>query len=398
MTVPKVEIGFSGPGVDSSFKLDSSTRGILGTARLGPVDTLVDLSDRLVAIGVDRGKNELTSPMSAGRASVTLRNRDGALDPLNTASIYYPGVEPRRSVNIYADGNQVFAGFVDSIDLDYGPGGQADVTIIATDGLARMGQATFGTAGLTVSAEDSGSRIDTVIASDSSYWSGGTTVDTGDSTLAAGTATGNVLSYLQTVERSEGGLLFAGRSGNLEFRDRNYGAENPTNLTLSDAGSGIPYQLMARVSGDADFYNRVTATISDVPYEADDTDSQSDYGLRVLDLQTLLLDSGQQDRVNWELERRGRLIPTVRAVEVFQTVAAGTAVLPIELGDRIDIVFTPPGVSQLTQDSVVVRVGHRWVDGEPWRTVIGVRSIEQDPFFVLDDGTLGQLGVGRLAF
>lgn len=398
MTVPKVEIGFSGPGVASSFKLDSATRGVLGTARLGPIDTLVDLSSRLVALNVDRGKVELTSPVSAGRASVTLRNRDGALDPLNTASSLYPGVEPLRTVNIYADGNQVFNGFVDSIDLDYGPGGEANVTVTATDGLARVGQATFGTAGLPVSSEDSGSRVETVIASDSAYWSGGTAVDTGDSTLAAGTATGNVLTYLQRVERSEGGLLFASRTGDLEFKDRNFAAQNPTNLTLSDAGTDIPYQLMARESGDSDFYNRITATIADIEYEADDTDSQADYGLRSLDLGELLLSGDEQNRVDWELSRRSRLLPTVRAVEVFQTVPAATAILPLELGDRLDIVFNPPGVTELTQDSIAVRVAHRWVEGQPWRTVIGLRSIEQDPFFVLDDPTLGRLGTGRLAF
>lgn len=397
MTIPKVEIGFSGPGVDASFKLDDPVRGALDSARLGPVDTLVDVSARLVALATDRGKRELTSPVSAGRAVVTLRNRDGALDPLNTASIYYPGVEPQRLLNVYADGVQVFAGFVDSIDLEYGPGGEANVTVSATDGLARIGQTTLPTAGVVVSEEDSGARISSLLAS-GVYWFGGTAIDVGDSDLAAGTATGNLLTYLQQVERSEGGLLFAGRTGALEFRDRNYAADDTSPLTLADDGSGIPYQLMSRLSGDADFYNGILATVSEVVYEAENTESQEDYGQRTLDLGELLLTSGQQDRVDWELIRRERIYPTVRAVEVFQTVPSATDALSAELGDRASIVFTPPGVSQLTQDSSIVRVAHNWVEGEPWRTTIGVRSIEQDPLFVLDDATLGALGVGRLTF
>jgi hypothetical protein len=397
VTVPKVEIGFSGPGVDASFRLDDAVRGALDAARLGPVDTLVDVSARLVAIATDRGKTELTSPVSAGRAVVTLRNRDGALDPLNTSSIYFPGVEPQRSLNVYADGVQIFAGFVDSIDLDYGPGGEANVTVSATDGLARIGQTTLPTAGVPVSAEDSGARVLSVLGS-GTYWSGGTAIDTGDSTLATGTATGNLLTYLQKVERSEGGLLFAGRTGALEFRDRNYAADDTSPLTLADNGSGIPYQLMARVSGDADFYNGVLGTVDDVTYEAQNTESQENYGQRTLDLGDLLLDSGQQDRIDWELIRRERIYPTVRAVEVFQTAPIATAALPAELGDRASIVFTPPGVGELTQDSSIVRVAHNWVEGQPWRTTIGVRSIEQDPLFVLDDATLGALGTGRLTF
>lgn len=398
MTVPKVEIGFSGPGVASSFRLDDNARGILGSARLGPIDTLVDLSDRLITLRVERGKQELTSPVFAGRASVTLRNRDGALDPLNEASVLFPGVEPRRSVNIYADDQQIFAGFVDTIDLDYGTGGDANVTISASDGLARLGQSTLPEAGQPVSLEDSGARIESLLASNASFWIGGTAVDTGDSLLAAGTATGNVLTYLRTVERSEGGLLFAGRTGTLDFRDRNYGAQNPTGLTLADNGSGIPYQLISRVSGDADFYTRITATSGGTAYEADDAAAQEDYGLRTLDLGELLLAADEQERVEWELVRRDRIVPTVRAIEIFQTSPSATAVLPIELADRVAIVFTPPGVTSLTQDSVVVRVAHGWVQGQPWRTALGVRSIEQDPFFVLDDATLGALGVGRLAF
>ena len=399
MTTPRLEIGFSGPGVAETFKLDDPVRGALDSARLGPFDALVDLSDRLVSLTVDRGKQDLTSPTSAGRARVVLRNLDGVLDPQNTSSVLYPGVQPRRSLNIYADGVQVFGGFVDDIDLDYEPGGDANVTVSASDGLSLLGLASFPTAGLAVSEEQSGARISSVLASDASFWNGGTDILTGDSTLAAGTATNNVLQYLQTVERSEGGLLFAARDGDLTFRDRNFAAANPTNLTFSDQGTAVPFQRLSRVSGDDDLFNRATAQVGTVTFDATDAESVDGFGQRTLDLgELLILTAEAQDRVDWEVVRRGQPFPSVREVEVFQGGAAGTAVLGLDLGGRVLVEFEPPGVSVLSQDSTVIGVGHAWTVGVPWRSRFRLRSIESDPLFVLDDATLGRLDTGRLAY
>jgi hypothetical protein len=399
VTTPKLEIGFSGPGVAETFQLDSPTRGALDSARLGPFDALVDLSDRLVSLSVDRGKQDLVSPMSVGRAQVVLRNLDGVLDPQNTGSVLFPGVQPRRSLNLYADGVQVFAGFVDDIDLDYSPGGDATVTVSASDGLSLLGLASFPVDGLAVGQEDAGARIGSVLASDSQFWTGGTAISVGDSVFAAGTATENVLSYLQTVERSEGGVLFASRTGDLTFRDRNFAAQNPTALTLSDQGVGVEYQRLSRVSGDDDLFNRVQAEAESVTFVAFDSGSADNFGLRSLDLGGLLIVSGEgQDRVDWETVRRALPLPSVREVEVLQVGSAGVEVLELDLGGRVLVEFAPPGVGLLSQDSTVIGVRHQWTVGVPWRSAFRLRSIEADPLFVLDDATLGQLGVGRLAY
>jgi hypothetical protein len=398
VTTPRLEIGFSGPGVAETFQLDSLTRGALDSARLGPFDALVDLSDRLVSLTVDRGKQDLVSSFAAGRAQVVLRNLDGLLDPQNTGSVLFPGVQPRRSLNLYADNVQVFAGFVDDIDLNYEPGGDATVTVSASDGLSLLGLAEFPVAGLPVVEQDAGARIGAVLASDSQFWTGGTAIATGDSVLTAGTATGNVLTYLQSVERSEGGLLFASRIGNLTFRDRNSIATNPTALTLSDQGVGVPYQQLSRVSGDDDLFNRAVAEVEGLPFLAFDTDSADNFGLRSLDLGELLVVSGEgQDRVDWEVVRRAQPLPSVRDVTVFQ-LGSSPDVLELDLGGRVLVEFAPPGVGVLSQDSKVIGVRHDFTVGVPWRSTFRLRSIEADPLFVLDDATLGRLGVGRLAY
>lgn len=404
MTVPKVEIGFSGPARATAFQLDNATYGLLDSGVLGIGVSLVDLTSRLVSISVGRGRERKTEPTSSGRATIVFDNRDGVLDPLNTASSLYPGVEPRRPVNIYADSVQVYAGFVDDIDLAYSPGGGAIVTVTASDGLSRLSLAEFPAAGLAVSSEDSGARITSVLASDADLWTGTTSIDSGDSTLAAGTAEGNVLAYLQDVERSEGGFFFVDREGALAFRNRNNPAQNPGSLTVSDAGGTActPFTEIGRQAGVDDLYNRVTATYSGTVYAVDDEDSIDDYGLRTLDLGDSLLDSvaAVEDRLDYELARRAGALTSVRTVTVDQSATSSgcSATLQHDLGDSVKVIFSPPGVAQQTQTSAVVGLRHDFTIGTSWRTTLLLSPLDDAVFLVLDDTLYGKLDVGALAF
>lgn len=404
MTVPKVEVGFVGPARRTAFQLDDPTYGVLGTGVLGIGVQLVDLSSRLVSLQVRRGRVTPVDVVDAGRAVVVLRNDDGVLDPLNTASALYPGVEPRRPVNIYADGVQVYAGFIDDIDLGYTPGGDAVVTLTASDGLSRLSLAEFPSAGLAVAEQDSGSRVAAVLASNGDFWSGSTSVEPGDSTLAAGTATGNVLSYLQQVERSEGGFLFVGRSGALTFRNRNAPATNPGALTLSDAGGSActPYVELSRQAGVEALFNVVTAVYQGSTATASDAASVSDYGFRELDLQTLLLSTAEAttQRVEYEVARRADALTTVRSVTVDQsaTPSGCSATLQHDLGDAVTVVFTPPGVAQQTASAAVIGVEQAYTVGASWRTTFLLSPRDDATFLILDDVSFGQLDVAALAF
>ncbi|HEY7824153.1 MAG TPA: hypothetical protein VIG24_15030, partial [Acidimicrobiia bacterium] len=154
MTTVRVEYGKA-----VLFELDSAEFGVLDQNLLGVGEVLVDVSDRVVSLSVQRGRRDAIEPTRAGQASVTLRNLDGELDPLNTASALYPGVEPARSLNIYADDIQVFAGVVDDIDLAFDPSGDAVVQVQCSDRLSNLALAEFPPAGLAVGEEDSGTRV-----------------------------------------------------------------------------------------------------------------------------------------------------------------------------------------------------------------------------------------------
>jgi hypothetical protein len=378
------------------FTLDSAEFGVLGQNFLGVGEIPVDVSDRVVSLSVQRGRRDALEPTRAGQASVTLRNLDGELDPLNTASALYPGVEPARSLNIWADNVQVFSGIVDDIDLAFDPSGDAVVQVQASDALSRLALAEFPPAGLVVGEEDSGTRVSDVLASNSDFWDAGTDIATGDSTLAAGTATGNVVEYLNTVARSEGGVLFVGRDGDLVFRNRLF-AVTASPVVLSDGGTAVAYEALVRQTSGESLRTVAFGTRAGSRRERESTLGLLRFGFRALDLGELLLltDADVDERLDFELGLRSAPKPTVREVRVSQERAANLDILGLDLGDPIEVIFTPPGVTQLTEPGVVLNVRHDFTVGAGWRTSIGMQPQVLDGFLILDSG---RLDVDALAF
>jgi len=343
----------------------------------------------VVSLSVRRGRQDVLEPARSGQASVTLRNLDGELDPLNTASSLYPGVEPARTLNIYADSIQVFAGIVDDIALGFTAGGDATVQIIASDGLSRLSLAEFPPDGLVVSEQNSGARISAVLASDTDFWTDGTDIATGDSDLAAGTATGNVVQYLNTVARSESGAFFVGRDGDLVFRNRLF-AVTASTITLSDDGADIDYERLIRQTSGESLRTVAFGTRNNVRRERSSTLGLLRFGFRGLDLGELLLTSNDavDDRLDFELSLRSQPNPTVQQVAVSQLRQTNTDVIGLELGDPIEVEFTPPGMSQITETGVVLNLRHDFTIGAGWRTTIGMRPAELSGIMVLDSGRL----------
>ena len=391
MTTVKVEYGKA-----VLFTLDSPDFGVLDTNLLGVGEVLVDVSDRVVSLSVSRGRQDALEPVRSGQASVTLRNLDGALDPLNPTSPLFPGVEPARTLNIYADNEQVFAGIVEDIELDFTAGGDATVQITASDGLSILALAEFPPNGVAVPEQDSGARITAALDSDARFWTAGRQIATGDSTLAAGTATGNVLEYLGTVTSSEGGIVFVARDGDLEFRNRLF-AVTATPIDLADDGSGVGYETLVRQTSGESLRTVATAERAGNRLERENTLGLLRFGFRTLDLGELLLrtDAEVNQRLDFELTLRAQPKPTVRQVRVSQLLAPNTDVLALDLGDPVTVEFTPPSVTQITESGVVLNLQHDFTVGSGWRTTIGMQPADLAGFMILDTG---RLDVDALAF
>ncbi|HEY7824823.1 MAG TPA: hypothetical protein VIG24_18430, partial [Acidimicrobiia bacterium] len=224
----------------------------------------------------------------------------------------------------------------------------------------------------------------------------GTDIATGDSTLAAGTATGNVTEYLNTVARSEGGVIFVGRDGDLVFRNRLF-AVTETPVTLSDDGGDVPYETLVRQTSGESLRTVAFGERNGTRLERESTLGLLRFGFRALDLGTLLLldDDAVNQRLDFELTLRAQPKPTVREVRVSQLRATNTDVLGLDLGDPVIVQFTPPNVTQLTEPGVVLNLRHDFTIGTGWRTTIGMQPAVLDGFMIL--GT-GRLGFDALAF
>lgn len=415
MTVIRVEYGKA-----VLFQLDSGEFGILDTNFLGIGDQLVDVSNRVVSLSVSRGRQDVLEPVRSGQASVTLRNRDGVLDPLNVNSPLFPGVEPARALNIYAgnpitgtwndqvgiwenvdpiltyDVIQVFAGIVEDIELDFTSGGDATVQIGASDALSRLALAEFPPSGLTLSEQSSGARVSSIIGSNPQFWTDETVIAAGDSVVAAGTAEGNVLEELNVTALSEGGLLFVGRDGNLVFRNRLFAVTAQT-LELSDDSSGPGYESLIRQSSGESLRTVATAERAGTRLERESPLGLLRFGFRALNLGRLLLrtDGEVNDRLDFELIRRSEPNPTVRQVTVSQLREPLPSMMKLELGDPVTVAFTPPSVDPVVESGLALSIRHDFTVGAGWRTTVALQAEQQEGFLIL--GT-GRLDFDALAF
>ena len=292
---PTVEIGFIGPAFDNAFTLDDPIKGQLDDPEfvLGGTEILADLTSRCVSFTTRRGRNDWTQPFSPGVATLLFRNTDGALDPLNTSSVYYPGITVGRTVTIKCNGHLIYSGLVEDINLGYDTSGDAWVTVVAEDQSSELGLRSL-TSGTSFSQQTSGPRVSAVLANSNIDYAGATSIDAGNSTLAAETLSAdiNVVQYLQRVTNSEQGYLYVSRSGVMTFENRYGPISSASTVTFSDDGSDVPYQQIGRNLVSAELFNRLTANRTGAAaVTANETASQDSYGIRLLPVgEVLVLD------------------------------------------------------------------------------------------------------------
>ena len=380
---------------------------------------LEDLSDYVVTVNVSRGRTDETEPFQTGRAALTLRNIDGEFDPAGQE------LRLRNQVNIYLGGGvygtwseqvgtwseqtgtwlgpQVFSGFVEDVTLGYDLSGDATVQVVCVDGLALLANQEI--VDQSVGIQQSGERMETVLGNAGVSWPAGTAIDTGISELAAGTATGNALSYLRQVEESEQGYLYVARDGVLTFRNRHTTLNSPiAGSQFSDDGAGIPYEQVERFSGARSLFNKVTGELEDgTAREADDLTSQAEFSIRTLSLGTVLLRTAAvlEEFVEYLLAQFSEPATRVDRLTVNLdrlSAADQRSLAGFELVDICDVEFTPPGRSQFTDELLVQGISHTVTVGGAWRTTLSFQRRDTRSFLTLDDDPAGRLDQNVLAF
>jgi hypothetical protein len=188
-------------------------------------------------------------------------------------------------------------------------------------------------------------------------------IDTGDSTLGPTDLTGSLLSYLQKVEESEGGLLFVTKDGKARFRSRHNGLNLVSQATFGDGGgTELEYTDITFDYSESLVYNEIRVSRTDgVLQVAEDTTSQAAYGERTYTSDGLMGDSDTEslDRANFLLGKYKD--PVFRTTRMVTQPSGGNEaglypqVLGRELGDKVTVRRKPQNVGATIDQAVIIQ-------------------------------------------
>jgi len=390
------------------FQLDNATYGLLDTGTLGGYQ-MVDLTSMVQSVSITRGRNREMEQFNGGTAQMQIYDPTRILDPLNTASIYYPYVAPRQPVQILAGGVIIYTGFVTDWDLNYGYTTSANVTTVAcADAFTVLANQSMNA--VTPSAESSSARVAFVLTRPEVVYQGPYSVGTGSSTLGAFaiTAGTNVLTYLQNVATSEQGYLFISSNGTLTFTGRSAVLNPVSSIAFVDTGSGgIPYMSLMNQYGDELLYNYVQTQSPADPANPSTTSDATSISLYQAQQYTKLdlLNSTVAEVAalgnyvlgkykNPVLRFTGVTVQLAALSTADQTTALSTDLTRIASVQKSYSVGTPASV---TQTLIVSGIKHSITPGSHV-VEYTFESTTQGAFFTLDDAIFGILDTNLLAF
>ena len=267
MTLPSVSVSFdfsSGPVFGYSFTIGDPEHGILGTNVLADTASdVVDISDQVGRINVNRGYNLLQDQFQAGTASVRVYDPTGAWNPQNTSSPYYGKLVPLRKMRISGNGTYIFSGYTTAYNYTFPKDNEIGfVDIELSDAFRLFNMANITTVTGQAAGQTTGTRINKIL--DTVSWpTSMREVETGQSTVQADPATSRTsLNAIKNCEFSEQGAFYVSTTGNAEFHQRSYiiskSGQNPT--YFANDGSGIGYSNIKFAFDDKLIINQANIT------------------------------------------------------------------------------------------------------------------------------------------
>jgi len=379
-------------GVLKGFKLDDLVFGVIGENRLdGEVDYR-DVTNNVFSIAVNRGRNRDLERTNAGTLGVQLRNQSRRFEPFNVDSDLNGYIEPKKPIRVLINGFPVFAGLSDDWNFDYSVGGDSVASVSATDGFAAFARQI--NSNISVPQQSSGERINAVLNQSVVGWpQNKREVDTGDTVLAAGVLEDNVLTYLNSVEQSEFGLIFMTKDGDFAFRPRLVGPVS-TATTFSDSGSDIPYEDIQLSFGSELLVNRTTIISEAGTAVSENLASIVNYGATENNFDTLLSSSLQlQALADYIVARYG--IPEFRVENITVNLKALPdnqiqQCLELELGDQANVIFTPNKIGEpVAVRGRILGISHN-LTPDSHKISIAFEALPFE-FFTIGDSVFGRL-------
>lgn len=350
-------------------------------------------------------------PTGAGRFTATLANPTRLFDPPWPGATpgAFGSIRPGQRVQVFYDTAQVFDGYIDDWDHDWPRGGLPTATFEASDPLARLAERKFAE-WQTIPGQRVGARLTSALARPEVDWTGATSFDQGAMTLhgdlvPAGT---NVLSYIQQLERTDGGRFFATRTGGLAYRQLNLAATPTVVATFTDGASDIDgIQGLVVGYGSEDWYTQVNATrVDGVTQTSSSASVITDLhggGYRAHNLDNLLMktDAGAMNLAEYTRSMFEVTTPVITelrcALDTLPVHADALVVAGLEFGDRIAVEWTPTGSGDPADQTLAVEglrdrfVGERGI--REWVRTISTSRLIGLPSWII--GT-SQIGTGVL--
>lgn len=408
----RVRIAFdlAAGGSGDFFTLDDTIKGELdGTAYKLAGDILEDVTADTRSITVRRGRSRELERYQAGAATIDLDNSGRKYDPAAGTAItpYGNSMRPRKAITISSAGVPVFSGVVDDWDLTYRLDGNHVASVKATDGFVFLAQQQIDPH--TTTAQASGARISAILDRSEIAWpSGRRDIDTGVATLQAdaigGTANAqpvNALQYLKKVDEAEQGALFIAADGVLTFRDRS-SLQIITTTKFADDGTGIPFTNIGASYGSEELRNRVSVTrLNGGTATAEDASSIAAYGAIDYEIADSLLadDTQAQGLADLIVTRYAKPLLRIDSVEVIAndlTDAQVFEVLALELGDVVQVVYTPSGIGDPIEQFAQIDALEHSIDPGQHRITLSLSRgealalvLDSTDFGLLDSNSLG---------
>jgi hypothetical protein len=411
--VVKVELSADLGNLDPvGFRLDDPIKGQLDNAiyLLGG-SRLFDITDRLLSASTSRGKNQALDRIDAGNFNIVVDNFDRLFDPLYENGTYFGQLIPGREMRVSCNGFPVIYGTVDDLDIAYEPGNRSSVSFQATDGLSFLTQNNLPE--VFPDVELSGARVTRILDLPEVNWPADKrSIDTGnslmsDTDIAQGT---QAVGYLQLIATSEFGEVFVSKDNYFVFKERNT-TPNLPNIIFTDEASipgytVIPFAQLGVVYGSEELYNRIVLT-NDLPLFpdeaiAEDLDSQILYGPHSYTVNGLLNSEASELQFLADLllirfkEPQYRFSNLSVIMDVLSEVQQNE-VLDLEIGDIVQVRFTPSGIPPAIEQYVrVIGISHDWQNNEK-RINLALERLDYS-LFVLNSPVLGVLDEDRLSY
>lgn len=382
------------------FTVENNPLGQLdfGGPLAGDEDTAINTYGYYITI--NRGRDRELDEIAAGTMRIRFHNQDRAFDPANAASDFFPAVTPGKRIAVSIYGVTIYEGTSEDWENEYSRDLRSDASVLCVDALGTLARKDFDE-WTTIDLQTAGERIASVLDRNEVQFSGGRDLDEGIEELQDDLVTwgSNVLNYLQLVAESDLGRLFASRTDVLTYRDRLSFVGVSSVVTFADDGTGLPFHGARKRSAAELLYTRVGVDREGgILQTATDATAVELYGVRSLSLGGLLLNTDERAAALAEYLLGIYKTPDDRIAELdvfvsgIDDVDDQVLVAGLELGDLVDVVWTPARVgAPINQTMVVESIAHQiGYDSGHWMT-LGLSNALQQTVFILDDPVLGIL-------